>query len=946
MNKNTNTHISKNRIDYTYLQLLVVALSFALMIGITLFIVNDMVRKQLQRESIDRINETRSSIETELSEAKMIVRILADNVERMIEYGYNYNEVTQHISNIASVLNSNAEHLLYDTIHGYFPTLTPTYFNSTGWIPGPDYDPIKRPWYKAGMLGMGEPAFTTLFLSAINGERNIGYSQQLFDSNEQSLGVISINIKIDKIVNHVRTMALTEGGYGVLVTETYEYIYFPSEELIGQFLYDIVPELYDAHSKYGSVYEFEMINYFGVPSIIYSTNLMNGWVLFLVTPSVEYFERLTQLTFLIAIIGAISTIFLCTIIFRLNQNRKKLEKTKNEQDTKILSLEKLREADERVRVSFNRIPIGICYWNRKLELLDCNVQMMSMLGIEDKVELLKRFPDFSPEYQEDGTRSIDSALSNVDSAFVTGRCYFEWNHKHLNGTIIPCKITIIPVSFSNEPLVLACVLDVTEEKQAMKKMQLIQEDLLHAKEIAEESNKIKSKFLAMVSHEIRTPMNVILGVTEANLQSDVLKNEIRMSFETIYDASNILLGIINDILDLSKIESGKFELIQNIFDTASLIRDVTYINLIRYEHKAVAFSLEIDECIPTQLYGDELRIKQILNNVLSNAFKYTEAGIVTLQFRLKQNEFFSDGEDACVTKQNVQHYDEAGACATKQNILANDKTDACETKQKSLLYDDVESCATDQKSIVHDTDKTKYMIWLEITIQDTGIGMSADQLSMLFNEYSRFNLNSNRRKEGTGLGMSITNHLVRMMNGCINVDSSIGSGTTVVIQLPLRRIGSDVLGKEVTQNIEGLQVERKHPKPKPKMIREQMPYGTILVVDDMKTNLDVINMLLKPYNLQIKTALSGFEAIELIKTGQSFDIVFMDHMMPDMDGIETTKILRNMGYDRPIIALSANAVVGQAEVFLSQGFDEFISKPIDTRQLNDILNRLVRDKHR
>ena len=887
MFSNENKQIKKRKIDTTYIQLLVVLLSFTLMIVITLFIVSDMIRKQLQRDSLNLINEARILIEAELNETKVITRILADNVEKMIEFGFNYYEVTAHISNVAYLLNSRVENLYYGTIHGYFPTLHPTYFNSSGWKPSQDYEPTERPWHEIALKGQGKPMFTTLYVNAIDGEKNVGFSQQMFSSQGENLGVISININVDKITKHVQGLSLTEGGYGVLVTESYEYVYHPSNEIIGSTLSDLFPNLYEAHSTFGYVHEFEMINYFGDSSIIYSTDLVNGWTLFLITPSREYYAQLSQLIFTIGVIGLISTIFLCTIIYRLNRRRKKLEQKQSEQFAQILTLEKLREADNRVRESFDKIPFGICYWTCKLELIDCNKHMLKMLGAEDKVHFLNHFLQYSTERQA-GFDSAELAQTKLKDAFTTGSCYFEWDHKRVDGTIIPCKVAMVPVYFCDEPLVLACVIDVTEEKQAMFHMQQIQKDLLQAKYSAEESNKIKSKFLAMVSHEIRTPMNVILGVTEANLASDSLDHETRISFESISDAGNILLSIINDILDLSKIEAGKFELMPTIFDTISLIRDVTYVNRIRYEHKAVTFTIDIEENIPAQLYGDELRIKQIMNNILSNAFKYTETGQVTLHIGLDH------------TRQSYKR-----DFSTEDNLT----------------------------------------IWLNITIHDSGIGMTSDQLHMLFNEYSRFNLNSNRKKEGTGLGMSITSNLVHMMKGHIHVESTIDIGTTVEIVLPLRQVGVEVLGKQVTNLIEDLQVDRIHNKQKTKLNRDQMPYGRILVVDDMKTNIDVIRMLLKPYKLQVTTASSGFEAIERIKEEQSFDIVFMDHMMPDMDGIETTKILRDMGYNKPIIALSANAVVGQAEVFLEQGFDEFISKPIDTRRLHDILNRWVRDKH-
>jgi CheY-like chemotaxis protein len=214
----------------------------------------------------------------------------------------------------------------------------------------------------------------------------------------------------------------------------------------------------------------------------------------------------------------------------------------------------------------------------------------------------------------------------------------------------------------------------------------------------------------------------------------------------------------------------------------------------------------------------------------------------------------------------------------------------------------------------------------------------------LFDEYSRFNTATNRTIEGTGLGMNITQHLVRMMDGVISVDSEPGMGAAFTVRLPQRRMDAGILGREVAENLRQFKGDMLHIKKMAQIVRDPMPYGRVLIVDDLETNLYVGKGLMTPYGLSIDTALSGFAAIDKIRHGNEYDIVFMDHMMPKMDGVETTKIMRDMGYARPIVALTANAVAGQAEMFLANGFSDFLSKPIDLRQLNALLNRLVRDK--
>jgi signal transduction histidine kinase/CheY-like chemotaxis protein/HPt (histidine-containing phosphotransfer) domain-containing protein len=394
---------------------------------------------------------------------------------------------------------------------------------------------------------------------------------------------------------------------------------------------------------------------------------------------------------------------------------------------------------------------------------------------------------------------------------------------------------------------------------------------------AETANRAKSAFLARVSHEIRTPMNAILSISEIQLQKDNLAPELEEALGKIYNSGYLLLGIINDILDLSKIEADKLELTPVQYDVASLINDAIHLNIVRYDSKPIEFNLQVKEGIPSTLFGDELRIKQILNNLLSNAFKYTDSGEITMSV---------DAETM--------------------------------GEQVTLLFN----------------------------VSDTGQGMTTEQVDKLFDEYTRFNNEANRTTEGTGLGMAITKHLVRMMNGEISVKSEKGKGSVFTGRLQQRKVDEGTLGKEAVERLKQFRLGKMSQMRKTaQIIRDYMPYGKVLVVDDVETNLYVAKGLLAPYGLMVETALSGFETIEKIENGAVYDIVFMDHFMPKMDGIETVQKMRALGYALPIIALTANAMSGQAETFQNNGFDGFISKPIDIRQLNASLNQMVRDNH-
>jgi signal transduction histidine kinase/FixJ family two-component response regulator len=459
----------------------------------------------------------------------------------------------------------------------------------------------------------------------------------------------------------------------------------------------------------------------------------------------------------------------------------------------------------------------------------------------------------------------------LEQAFADGYNRFEWMYHDITGEEIPVEITLVRVKHRGEYGLAGYIKDLRELKALMHE--------IRRAELAEESNRAKTNFLARMSHEIRTPMNAIMGIAEIQLQDHSIPQLIQEAFSRIHNSGDLLLGIINDILDLSKIDAGKLELNLNPYEIASLIHDTVQLNIMRVESKPIEFILQVDENVPAKMIGDELRIKQILNNILSNAFKYTEQGMI------------------CMTV-------------------------------------DAE----------HISDKKDSDVILVLRVSDTGQGMTKEQVHLLGSEYSRFNVESNRKTEGTGLGMSITRNLIELMDGIMLVESELGKGSTFTVHLNQGNAGIEILGKDLAENLSRFDKNITSHVQKTQIRHEFMPYGRVLVVDDVETNLYVARGLMAPYGLSIDIAMSGFEAIDKLKDGSIYDIVFMDHMMPKMDGIEATKLIREMGYHHPVVALTANAIAGQAEIFLKNGFDEFISKPIDIRQLNQILNKLVRDK--
>jgi CheY-like chemotaxis protein/anti-sigma regulatory factor (Ser/Thr protein kinase) len=319
------------------------------------------------------------------------------------------------------------------------------------------------------------------------------------------------------------------------------------------------------------------------------------------------------------------------------------------------------------------------------------------------------------------------------------------------------------------------------------------------------------------------------------------------------------------------------------YNISNLINDTVQFNIMRAGSKPVTFDLSLDETIPSTLRGDEMRIKQILNNLLSNAFKYTKEGRVSLKLEWEPH-----------------------------NSRA----------------------------------------WLIFTVSDTGRGISKENIGKLFSEYYRVDSRENRYMEGTGLGLSIAKNLAELMGGTITVESEYGMGSVFSVRFLQEIVDKTPIGSETAEKLRSFSFMENRGTRGKQLVRTRMSYGRVLIVDDVPTNLDVAKGLMLPYGLEIDTAAGGREAIEKIRSEKTrYDVVFMDHMMPEMDGIEATRVIRGeigTEYARtvPIIALTANALRGNEEMFLSNGFDAFISKPIDIMQLDTVLNRWVRERHR
>lgn len=495
------------------------------------------------------------------------------------------------------------------------------------------------------------------------------------------------------------------------------------------------------------------------------------------------------------------------------------------------------------------LTVPVLVYDSKYKLQILNDMAYSFLGVDkEKFDITGIEQLFTPAKED--IFHFEQKSQNVDAVCCHNQLY--------------CSLSVNKIHDDYDDIIgyIIIVTDLSERMKTMKKLKAAMEE-------AECANKAKSTFLANMSHEIRTPMNAIIGFSELVLKKDI-DDEVRQDVEDIKRSSNNLLAIINDILDISRIESGRMELILDSYSTVEFLNDISLLISQQAEKKGLTFNMKVDTMIPKVLYGDKIHLRSVVVNILNNAVKYTQRGSVSF-------------------------------------VL----------------------------SIVKQTDE---YVTLEFKVIDTGIGIREEDLKNLFNSFERFDQKMNYGIEGSGLGLAISNSYVKLMGGSIAVNSVYKRGSTFTVTLDQKIMDSEPIENDYnnknslnsTGGISDMQISD----------------VTVLVTDDNRINLRVAQSILKHYGLTVDIALSGKEAIELCKE-KEYSFIFMDRMMPEMDGIEAMNDIRTIspyyaaGGDCKIIVLTADVIKGTREYLLEAGFDEYLGKPMVFPQLERLFLRYV-----
>ncbi len=796
-------------------------------------------------------NSAAEEIELYLSSGVDTIKRVSYTIEQMLDeetlHEVTHEKVTEYLTDETQLLD-NTDIIDSTGIYGYFHG---EYHDGSGWDPGPGYEPETRPWYTETVEGKGDIVLVTPYLDDYSGEIITTIAKMLEDG--ESVVAVDVTLgRIQEIVDahtsrYANTVNMVIGNNGVVVAHTAQSEvgrnYNEETESLGATALKILSE--EAGGSDNSGFDFE---YADRGYTAYAIRISNDWYCISIADSDTIYGPIKMMVFLsVSVIVIILAVFSAIIYFSAKS------------DLQSRRLQTLLEASADIYMSLCEFDLRE---NTVVEIKNVNpaiskaVKTVDHNAVEVFNNIMQMLPD-SPTKQA----AIDfTDLSDIDER-MHDRDMATVEYESFGNVWVRARLIVSERSPGGKVARLLWMLEnITREKQE-------RDSLINMSEEALAASDAKSTFLSNMSHEIRTPINAVLGMNEMILR-ETDDEEIIYYSQNIKSAGNSLLALINDILDFSKIESGKMEIIPVDYDLSSLINDLVNLVKVRVIDKGLELDVNVDPDLPVGLYGDEVRIKQVIANLLTNAAKYTEKGTVTF------------------------------------------------------------SVSSDKSANTADT------VTLHVSVKDTGVGIREEDLDKLFTEFERIDEKKNRNIEGTGLGMAIANNMLALMGSTLKVESEYGKGSEFSFDIVQTVRKWDQIG-DYKAAYRSYTAQRE--KYIPKFTTSE---GRVLIADDMSINLVVFKGLLKKTGLIIDTAGSGQEAIEA-SGKMRYDMLFIDHMMPGLDGIETLRAIRgddgNPNIGTPAICLTANAVTGAREFYLNEGFDGYLTKPIDPKLLEEMI---------
>ena len=824
-------------------------------------------------DSITRDITQHMQIEFEeyLLPVETMINELANQVENMVDAKAQISEIEDYIVRQTELMLS--DYAIDSTgLYGY---INGVYVDGARWVPPEGYNPEERDWYIETLEAGQRIAYVSPYIDMMTGESSITVSKLLKDGKNVvalDLKVTSLQKILDRLMSSEMdaeysedyTKSSAECKYILIVDRSGKIVVHTDRSKGGINIREIEDEPFKtlAEEILDKGQDKFRVRYDGNIDSLTVVKINPDWY---VIAAVDYFDTFGGILRNIILVGFISVFLI--VIMTLTLLRSAANAMQAEEDRKntgalsgiYAAVYKIYpKLDTYARIQGNSKKVNTRVPQAGDQAQKYFLDSLAITTNGENMDKLREFIDFSTlEERFKDHKSLTMEYVNTQNKWCRER--FVVAERDDDGNIVA---------------VLWVVEEIDAEKRSREELMKYSVELEEAWEKAEEAryeaenaNKAKSNFLANMSHEIRTPINTVLGLDTMILRESS-DDQIRKYALNIQTAGQSLLSIINDILDLSKIESGKMDIVPVDYDVASLINDVSNMIIPKAEAKGLLFELNISPDIPSRLYGDDVRIRQILINLLTNAVKYSNEGKVTLTINSEKQE---------------------------DNLL------------------------------------------LTCSVKDTGIGIAKEDLDKLFEAFVRIEEKRNRNIEGTGLGINIVSNLLNLMGSHLEVESEYGVGSEFGFTISQKIMNDEPIG-DLEKRIRERAVEYEYET------GFIIPDVDILVVDDNEMNRFVFRSLLKDLECRIDEADRGKKCLELAKE-KKYDIIFMDHMMPEMDGIETFHNLRAMkdspNVDTPVVVLTANAITGAKENYLAEGFDDFLTKPIVPEKLEKLIQDMI-----